>query len=49
MRFILTAAQIVYSPHHIDGRVALLRLSFGAENRIEAAAEALTAALQALG
>ena len=41
-------AQIVYSPDHIDGRVALLRLSFGAENRIEAAAEALTAALQAL-
>ena len=38
-------AQIIFSPDHIEGRVPLLRLSFGTETRIEAAAEALTSAL----
>lgn len=44
-----TGAQIVLAPDHLERRIAALRLSFGAETRIEAAAEALTAGLQALG
>lgn len=42
-------AQIVLAPDHLERRMAALRLSFGAETRVEAAAEALTAGLQALG
>jgi len=41
--------QIVLSPDHLERRIASLRLSFGAETRMEAAAEALTAGLQSLG
>ena len=41
-------AKIVYSPDHLEGRAPLLRLSFGTETRVEGAAEALSAALQAL-
>ncbi|MCH8886375.1 MAG: pyridoxal phosphate-dependent aminotransferase [SAR324 cluster bacterium] len=40
--------QIVFSGDHLEGRTPLLRLSFGAENRTGAAAEALTEALQSL-
>jgi valine--pyruvate aminotransferase len=41
--------QIVLAPDHVERRMASLRLSFGAETRPEAAAEALSAGLQALG
>lgn len=41
--------QIVFAADHREGRVPLLRLSFGTETRIEAAAEALTEALKSLG
>ncbi len=41
-------ARIVLAPEHRKGRIAALRLSFGAEQRIEGAAEALTAGLLAL-
>ncbi len=41
--------RLVLSPDHLERRVAALRLSFGAETRAEAAAEALTAGLQSLG
>jgi hypothetical protein len=39
----------VLAPEHLERRMPGLRLSFGAETRVEAAAEALTAGLQALG
>lgn len=42
-------ARIVLAPEHLERRMPGLRLSFGAETRVEAAAEALTAGLQALG
>ena len=41
-------AQVVLSPDHLERRIANLRLSFGAETRAEAAAEALSAGLQSL-
>jgi valine--pyruvate aminotransferase len=41
--------QIVLAPDHLERRTPALRLSFGAETRAEAAAEALQAGLQALG
>jgi aspartate/methionine/tyrosine aminotransferase len=40
--------QIVLAPDHLERRIPALRLSFGAETRMEGAAEALTAGLQAL-
>ena len=40
--------QIVFAGDHVEGRVPLLRLSFGAETRTDAAAEALSKALQSL-
>jgi valine--pyruvate aminotransferase len=42
-------AQIVYAPDFFTGRVPLLRLSFGMETRVEAAAEALGSALGKMG
>ena len=41
-------AQIVYAPDFFKGRTPLLRLSFGMETRVEAAAAALSAALSRL-
>jgi valine--pyruvate aminotransferase len=41
-------AQIVYAPDYFSGRVALLRLSFGMETRVEAAAQALRRGLTGL-
>jgi valine--pyruvate aminotransferase len=40
--------QIVLAPDHLERRTASLRISFGAEPRVEGAAEALTAGLQSL-
>lgn len=40
--------QIIYAPEAVEARVPLLRLSFGAETRVEAAAEALGQALGSL-
>jgi valine--pyruvate aminotransferase len=41
-------ASIVYAPDAVSGRVPLLRLSFGAETRVEQAAQALARAFQEL-
>jgi valine--pyruvate aminotransferase len=41
--------QLVLAPDHLERRMAALRLSFGAEPRVEGAAEALLAGLQSLG
>jgi valine--pyruvate aminotransferase len=41
-------APIVFAPDGVSGRIPLLRLSFGTETRVEAAAEALGGALSAL-